>query len=283
MAHQSTNLILSAGAALGIGLLAGFAGGRLMRAEPAVPKEAALPKGSSHSSTPAAASGGSAEIPAADGDTPRRRADNNAKSTTGERKPAGVPRVSVPLRSVVESLQKAQFQNSNFESMGRELRDAMNLLGVDKTGQDAVAALMKDINARMLAEEKQHVKVKEVSATKIALDHSGMIEPAKRLANEMQEGIRANLPQDLAQAMIESIQWDSFYMPADQPPVSSFSIVRSEGQLFARWSYPYGSRGMGIGDRFPDNGTPIPIRETYGDDRWASFLEGHKLVPVDEP
>ena len=266
--------------ALVIGLLAGFAGGRLARQDPALSPDGAVAAGSPGKSR-AAASGEAVSGASSASTGPARRGETGSKTSPAERQAAAVPRVSLPLKSVVESLGNAQFGSVNFESLRYRLGDALNLLGVDKAGQEAVIALQKDIETRMKAEEKQRVKVKEVTETAVVLDHSGMLEPASRMATEMQEGIRANLPPDLAQAMIEAVHWENFYMPADQEPVSTFSVVRQTDGLWGQWNYPGGGSGTSTDKRFPDDGTPIPIGEILRDDRWAALLKGHKLLPVD--
>lgn len=163
------------------------------------------------------------------------------------------------------------------------LPDALTLLGVSADEQETVVGVMNDIKQRILAEEKQRVKVSQVTETELILDQSGMLEPMKQIVADAQEGIRANLPQDLAGALIEAINWEEFYAGGPQAPVTTFRIERTPNGLVAQRNYQGGGMGFPLdSSHFPDDGTPISIRAAYGDDRWVPFLGDHKLLPVDD-
>jgi hypothetical protein len=126
------------------------------------------------------------------------------------------------------------------------------------------------------------LKVSKVTETELKLDQSGMLEPMKQIVADAQEGIRANLPQDLAGALIGAIDWERFYTRDLQAPVSTFRIERTPEGMMAQRSYQGGSVSFPLDpNQFLDDGTPIPIRKAYSDDRWVPFLGDHKLLPVD--
>ena len=205
-----------------------------------------------------------------------------AKTNRPEAKSASVPRLSLPMDAVTESLRKTQFSTRGFEETINNLPAAMNLLGIERERQEAVKSLMKDIWSRILSEEKQRVKVSKVTDTEVVLDQSPMLETASRLAVEAQDGIRAELPRDLADALIGAIDWDHIYAE-DQSALSTFRILRDCGRLVAMRTSGLEGSGKTLNDKlYPDDGTPISIGKALGQDRWAGFLGDYKLLPVDE-
>lgn len=266
------NARMATGGALLAGLIAGFAVGRLSNSG-IVPSSAGNPGHRPSLTSASVSSVDSTELSDPKAETKARRQD----------RPPSVPRVSLPLAVVVESLRNQQFRTSGFEGVIYRLPDALTLLGVRADEQETVIGVMKDIQKRILAEEKQHVKVSKVTKTELTLDQSGMLEPMKQIVADAQEGIRANLPQDLAGALIGAINWEEFYTGGPQAPVTTFRIERTPRGVFAQRKYQGGGTGMMLDPgRFPDDGTPISIREVYPDDRWAPFLGDHKLLPVDD-
>jgi hypothetical protein len=218
-------------------------------------------------------SGNLSTSPDAASDTRERRSD---------RQPSGA-RVSLPLAVVLDSLRKTQFQQTGFENLSYHLPDALTLLGARADERESIVGLMKDIQKRILAEEKQRVKVSSVTETELVLDQSGMLEPMKQIVADAQAGIRANLPRDLAGALIGAIDWDQFYTGGPKAPVTTFRIERTPRGMYAQRKYQGGGMGMIVDTgRFPDDGTPIPLREVYPDDRWVPLVGDHKLVPVDD-
>lgn len=262
------------GLALGIGLLAGFVLGSAPSAgESQAGGHEASAKTAESLSRPAEANA----------DSPRR---DDAKTQRPPRKPAEA-RVSIPIGSVVESLRKNQFQIPHFESLMWQMPQALMLLGVDEEQQQAVAALMKDIRAQIIAAEKQHVKVSTAADGKVVFDQSAMVEPSKEIIVKFQDGLRSNLPADVAGALIEAIEWDRFYEGGTDDLSSSIQITRTPRGLMALLSTQgFGTRQTLPPDKYPDDGTPIPLQQIYagttGGDRWVALLGDMKLLPTDE-
>ena len=262
---------LAIGLALLAGLVAGFAAGRLSNSGgsspvPEVRRQLTdLPiEPTTHSSTPPEA------------------APHSAKTPRPDRQPSG-PRVSLPLSVVVESLREKQFQQKGFQSVIYNLPGALTLLGAREDEREAVVGMMNDIKKQILAEEKRCAKVTSVSETELVLDQRGMLEPMKQITKEAQEGIRAHLPKDIADSLIGAIEWDYFYTGGPKEPITTFRIERTPRGMFAQMSYQGGGTGFLLTpDRFPDNGTPISLRDAFFDDRWTPFLGDHKLLPVDD-
>lgn len=243
---------ISVGLGLGIGLLAGFGLGRFL--QPADPQPGTAGK----------------------------------EAATAKLSPG--PRISVPVSSVVKTLQDAEprqlpgFSLRGFEDLSRCMPKALAFIGIAHESQPPVIRLFWDIEQRMLAEEKQRLKVSKATDTEIVIDHSAMLEPAKQFANEARQGLIDHLPPEFAEALIQAIDWDGFYMQGDGAPLTTFQIVRGKHGLMARRSFPKGSTAIVLkSDRYKDDGSLIAAKEVYGDARWKGHLGDRKLLPVDDP
>lgn len=188
---------------------------------------------------------------------------------TEDKKPREA-RVSIPLRTVVEILKKGEMSyTSQFDCLQSCMENALILLGATEREQEDIKNLIQTSKSGILAAEQSHLKLGEVAADVIYLETSGMRGPADEIIGHTKDGIRAALPQDLAESLIESIDWAKYY-PIDAH--SRLEIIRgSKGDLMA-WE-KNSNRGSGIPiDRgFKDDGTPLPVDQIFPD-RWKPFI-----------
>jgi len=266
--------------ALGLGLGLGI--GRSREDPPAPAGEGSVKKGPGTAGTVAshvrsADSGPGPENAVATSRTKRERPADPARENK-----SAEPRVSIPLKTVANLL-KDDLSYSDFMVLGRKMDQALTMLGASEQEKADVIAAIDRNEAVLLAEEKANVKVASMEDSKVTLDLSGMEEPAKRIATQLEEEIRAALPNDLAEALIGSMDLKRYYFMGEARE-TSFRITRSDsGGLMATQATGGGSTGSGIQpQKFPDDGTPIPAAEVF-DKRWSTWLEGVMLQPSPKP
>ena len=203
-----------------------------------------------------------------------------ARERTEDKKPTE-PRVSIPLRTLVQVLKKGDFSySSQFDSLNDCMEKALILLGATENEQQEIKNLIEHSMSEILAAEKSQLALGEVSADVIYFDTSAMRRPVEEIIEQTKHGIRAALPGDLATSLIESIAWDRYY-PIDGH--TRLEINRgSKGELMA-WARN-SSRGSGtvVDRQFKDDGTPLPAELIFGE-RWRPFLKGVTILPRDEP
>lgn len=192
------------------------------------------------------------------------------------------PRVSIPLKNVVEILKEKDFNySSDFNRLDYSMKKALVLLGATPVEQEEVLKLVKTSESEILAAEKNHMKLGEVTADLIKMDKSGMRGPADEIAGRTKDGIRATLPADLAEGLISAINWEEYY-PTDDESSTQLKITRGrKGKLTAWEMQGGGGTGSGLDAEFEDDGTPLPAEKIF-DDRWKPFLKGVTLLPKDD-
>jgi hypothetical protein len=205
---------------------------------------------------------------------PHRQASRKDKAPAGDE-----PRVSIPLKAVSAILKESQFAYSDFEDINRKMPDALTILGVSSSDKKAALDVMTASRLRMFEEEKTHVRIATADENGITLDRSEMDEPSKQVIANTQKGLRESLPSDIAELLIGSIDWERYYFNTTKS--TSFRITRSaNGSLAATTTTGTGSMSSGLrAAEHPDDGTPIPAESVF-DKRWSSFLEGKRLLPV---
>ncbi len=259
-----------------VALLAGFALGRVGR-DPASGTKA----GGASKSIPDSGGSSSLDRPAMDPgerDSPGASRPRRDRPAEVARNKSSEPRVSIPLKTVA-GLLKDELSYSDFIVLGRKMEPALVMLGASEQEKKDVMAAINKNQAALLAEEKTHVKVASSDGSKITLDLSGMEEPARRIAGQLQEDLRAALPEDIAGALIGSMDFNRYYFSGEARE-TSFRITRGDsGGLMATQATGGGSNGMGINPKeHADDGAPIPAAAVF-DKRWSTWLEGVELTP----
>lgn len=214
-------------------------------------------------------------------DDPKTNSRTRARERVEDKKPKE-PRVSIPLKTLVEGLRENAFSYS-FDFTGLEfcMGRALGLIGTTEGEQEKLKALVRKSKSEMLEAEKSHVKLGEVTADTIRLDMSAMRGPADEIAGRTKDGIRDTLPLDLAEALISAINWDGYY-PTDEKSYTRLEITRKpSGKLIAWEKDGTGGTGTPVSDEFKDDGTPLPADQIFPD-RWKPFLKGVTILPKDE-
>lgn len=192
------------------------------------------------------------------------------------------PRISIPLKSVVQILKEKEFDYfSKFDDLHYNMGKALVLLGASEREQQEVMALLKEAKSDILAAEKTHLKLGDVTEDVIHVDMSGMRGPAEGVANQVKAGIRATLPADLAEGLVSAINWEKYY-PVDEQSFTRLEITRGpSGRLIARERSGGGGSGSAVDSEFNDDGTPLPADRIFKD-RWKSLLHGVTILPKDD-
>lgn len=204
-----------------------------------------------------------------------------ARERVEDKKPKE-PRVSIPLKSVVQILKDKEFDYfSDFDRLDYNMEKALVLLGATESEQEEIKALLKKSESEILAAEKTHVKLGEVTSDLIWMDMSGMRGSAEDIAERTKDGIRATLPADLAEGLISAINWGKYY-PVDEKSFTRLEITRDRsGRLMAWEREGGGGTGRHVDPEFKDDGTPLPAERIF-EDRWKPFLKGVTILPKDE-
>lgn len=189
------------------------------------------------------------------------------------------PSVSIPRRSLVENLKKGELgHSSQFDCLQDCMGKTLNLLGATEREQEDIKNLIQKSKSGILTAEQNHLRLGEVTANEIHMDTSGMRAPVNEIIGQTKDGIRAVLPDDVAETLIESIDWDRYY-PIDD--YASLEITRSRGQLMAVEKTSQRSIGRMMNRKFKDDGTPLPADQIFGE-RWKSLLKGVTILPKEE-
>jgi len=199
-----------------------------------------------------------------------------------ENKKPKEPRVSIPLRTLVDGVRKNAFSScSGFDRLEYAMERALSLMGATDREKEELKTLVKNSESEMLAAEKTHIKLGAVTSDKIQMDMSAMRGPAGEIAGRTKDGIRAALPPDLAEALISAINWDDYY-PTDEKSFTFLEITRKpSGKLIAWERQDSGGTGYGVNEEFKDDGTFLPADRIFPD-RWKPFLKGVTILPKDE-
>jgi len=171
--------------------------------------------------------------------------------------------------------------SSEFDSLEHALPNALTLLGANEREHEEVMKLVKASEAEILSAEQTHLKIMEANAEGIKFDMSGMRGPVEKIISSTKDGIRNCLAPDLAETLIESINWDEYY-PSKPESFVRLEITRDrKGRLTAWEKSGGGGTGNGIDEAFKDDGTHLPAEEIF-DDRWKPHLKGVMILPNDE-
>lgn len=205
-------------------------------------------------------------------------------------KPPALPdarRVSIPIASITPIIKQQVFNDKDFTQIGDSMETALTMLGVTDEEREQVRSLVKDTEARILREEKSHIRVEKADPTGVTLDLSPMHEVVNGIAGELQEGIRGALKPEAAEALVESMDWNSFYgfrREEGQPHLQQFLLEKGpDGELMATRRYAGGSSSMHLPRREPPQEVKsMDVSEHFGK-RWESYLKGVEMVPVDPP
>ncbi len=200
-----------------------------------------------------------------------------------DKKKTGDRSISIPLSTIAETIKKHMIlAHSNFRNLADGMDDPLSRLGVSPEEKQAIAALIKQTESEIYAEEKKQGKMVQINNSTMRLDISSMAPFMEVASQRIQDGIRSRLPANLADTLISSCNWKMFY-PTDEGNYPTFEIVREKsGKMQGRVTYTSGSTEYGIDPKFADDGTPIPAEEAFNDDRWKPFLKGLTLLPQDE-
>ena len=251
----------------------------------ALPSSFRKPEGAaiSESSARKLKSGNHADAGSAPAEVGAKTAVRTRARDRGEDKKPKEPRVSIPLKTLVQILKNNDFSyTSEFDSLDHAMGKALVLLGATETEQDNIKKVIQTSKSEILAAEKTHVKLGEVSSDLIQMDMSGMRGPAEEIAGRTKDGIRAALPADLAEGLISAINWKKYY-PVDDKSFTRLEITRGRSGKLTAWERSSnGGMGHSLDAEFQDDGTPLPAERIFND-RWKPFLKGVTILPKDEP
>lgn len=191
-------------------------------------------------------------------------------------------RVAIPLATMVDFLKKENFDySSEFDDLGRSIPKALILLGATAREKEEMETILKKAEADMLAAEKIHAKLGDVTPQRIQIDLSAMRGSAEANARQIQDGIRSTLPADLAEGMISAIHWEKFYS-TEKESSPYLEITRElKGKMTAWQKTNKGGSGSSIDAEFKDDGTPLPADRIFTD-RWQPLLKGVTILPKDD-
>ena len=202
----------------------------------------------------------------------------------GEDKKPKEPRVSIPLKTVVQILKDKDFSyTSEFDSLNYSMEKALVLLGATETEQENIKELIQTSKSEILAAEKNHVKLGEVTSDLIQMDMSGHARACGRNRRPDQgrhpgrpaggSGGRTHLPPSTGR----------IYYPVDDKSFTRLEITRGRSGKLTAWERSAnGGTGRGVEPEFKDDGTPLPAERIF-EDRWKPFLKGVTILPKDEP
>ena len=193
----------------------------------------------------------------------------------GEDKKPKEPRVSIPLKTMNEL--RMCLLTSDSEGLENSVERALALLGATETEQENIKKVIQTSKSEILDAEKTHVKLGKVSSDSIQMDMSGARKAAEEIETRAMDGIRAALPEDLAETLMFSINRRLFY-----PDDVRLEITRGpEKILMAMEHQGNTSEGRSVKAEFNDDGTPLPAERIFAD-RWKPFLKGVTILPTDE-
>ena len=205
-------------------------------------------------------------------------------------KPAALPdarRGSIPITSLTPIIKQQVFNYKDFTQLGDSMETALTMLGVTDEERERVRSLVKETQERILREEKSHIRVEKADATGVTLDLTSMHEVVNGIAGDLQEGIRGSLKPETADALVESMDWKSFYgfrREEGQPHLQHFSWEKgADGDQMATRRYAGGSSSMYLPRREPPQEVKAMDVSKHFGERWESYLKGVEMVPVDPP
>lgn len=213
-----------------------------------------------------------------DKSTANHRTRTRAQERAADRKPKE-PRVSIPVKSLVEGLKKSELSySSQFDCLEDCMDKTLILLGTTTKEQEEVRNLIQNSKAEILAAEQSHLKLGDVTADVVHMDTSGMRGPVEEIIGKTKSGIRDALPNDLADCLIQSISWDKYY------PVDAYTRLEIDrdpsGRLMAWVRNSQRGSGSVVNNHFKDDGTPLPTDQIFPD-RWKPLLKGVAILPKD--
>ena len=192
------------------------------------------------------------------------------------------PRISIPLSTITKTIRDKLDNYFSFQNLQSEMAESLTLLGTSERAKNEILELLKKTESEIYIEEKKLLKVVQTDGSEIHLDNRAMEPFSKRIALQIQDGIRASLPADFADVLISSTQWDKLY-PTGEKSFPVFTITRElNGKMTAWVRQSTGGSGTGLNSKYLDDGTPIAADEVFEEERWKPFLKGLTLLPKDE-
>lgn len=237
-----------------------------------------IPGNDAQASSTAGSSDGVGSVDDTRLDKPSANQRTRAQERAADRKPKE-PRVSIPVKSLVEGLKKSELSySSQFDCLQDCMEKTLNLLGTTTKEQEEIRNLIQSSKAEILAAEQIHLKLGEVTADTIHMDTSGMRSPVEEIIGKTKSGIRGAMPSDLADCLIESISWEKYY------PVDAYTRLEIDrdpsGRLMAWVRNSQRGSGTIVSNHFKDDGNPLPADQIFPD-RWKPLLKGITILPKD--
>ena len=196
-------------------------------------------------------------------------------------KKAEEPRISIPLKAVVELLHYGILSGADFKRLEKTVGRALETLGSSQSECDEIKDLIKKSKDEIYAAEKTHFKLGRVTPDHIEIDTSGIQEPVAAIIGRLQDGIHATLDPEAADVLVSAIDWKFYYL-IDEKSTTSLEINRNEtGKLMAWVRTSKGAAsGSEVDKKFPDDGNPLPAEQIFPE-LWRPYLKGLTLVPKD--
>ena len=164
----------------------------------------------------------------------------------GDEEKSKEPRVSIPLKTMVEILKEKNFKNSSEFDIHYHIPKAFVMLGATEREQETIKELIETSKSEILAAEKIHLKLGKVTSNTIQMDMSGMRGPAEEIVERTKDRIRKSLPIELAEGLVTMIHWENYY-PVDEKSFVRLEVTRNlNGELTAWEREGGGGSGRGI-------------------------------------
>lgn len=160
---------------------------------------------------------------------------------------------------------------------------ALKTLGASPTETEEIKELIQKSKDEVYTAEKTYLKLGLVAPDRIEIDASGVREPVSAIIGRLKDGIYSSLRPEAAEIIISAIKWERYYRMDEKDLVTSLEMIRKPSGELTAWARTSsaGTGGGVVKNKFPDDGTPLPADEIFGE-RWRPYLKGLTIVHKDE-
>jgi hypothetical protein len=202
-----------------------------------------------------------------------------------------VPRVPIPVKEIAKVISTRlgdvnwfphwpTADNATYSPL--VFNDLFPLLEASDSETQEISEIFQNLLKKLQAAESRELKATQTSPFEVVVDFSQMAHAADEIFTETETALRSALPGERGDALALAISSQSLYRYRKSEGFRLLIERDRSGELWLRLREPSGG-GSGSGlskNRFPDNGTPIPVDQVLGA-RWHTMVAGMTLLPVD--
>jgi len=156
--------------------------------------------------------------------------------------------------------------------------DALTLLGATEQEVHSAIRIFQASAEALKKQEKELAKISQPDPSTIVIDLTAVHAPVRKSIEEMQANLRAELPAGMAEVLISSIPWKSYYLPENVSTLTFTARQNSDGYVSGniRSNSDHFSQTISTAIE-PPNGSPLDASRILPG--WDNLLDDITIVP----